>query len=145
MEPCNAMEICAAGDRCKLGGFAPDTHRCPECRRSIHVLCGTVVEPKPGLSIFRNVVCGDCTSPIDHQENINSTQNSERSTQYEPPLKRKKTNLAKGGNLDNALWSLAEQEHKGHRANKVFFYQKIRAQNKVSHCETLPMRLLQSM
>ena len=52
---------CAAGTQCILGGFAPGTHKCPQCRHHIHVLCGAEVEVAPGGNQMHNIMmCFNC-------------------------------------------------------------------------------------
>jgi hypothetical protein len=51
---------CAAGRRCLLGGIALGTHKCPQCRRHIHALCGVEVAVAAGGSRMNNIMCFDC-------------------------------------------------------------------------------------
>jgi hypothetical protein len=50
--------------QCVLGGIAPGTHKCPQCRRHIHALCGVEVAVAAGTSAMNNRMCFDCQQPI---------------------------------------------------------------------------------
>ena len=74
------LQPCAAGERCLLKKPADPTHKCPECRRHIHAVCGVALSnPENPMN---SMICFDCLGKNPHpppiwKDNINDTGGEE--------------------------------------------------------------------
>ena len=82
----NTPTPCAAGNKCGMNRMATSTHKCPDCHRNIHAICGREVDipANSGLNVLHNILCPECDTKRQNNDTSTSLPSTVATTTQKP-------------------------------------------------------------